>query len=116
MKFTIMIKKRENSEAGAVAIRMCEFSKDSAAEREEILLQDGDRTNLDRINAENTSKSLRRFDGRQFHNGRPLSPHHNRLQMPEPPRFSAPMRAYFRSLRAAELAAWESSGGDYLRS
>jgi hypothetical protein len=34
----------------------------------------------------------------------------------ELPPSSEPTRAYFRSLRAAELAAWEMTGGDYLQS
>jgi hypothetical protein len=51
----------------------------------------------------------------QHRAGTPTSQHprSHRLLAPTPPRPTT-TRSYFRSLRAAEMAAWEVTGGDYV--
>jgi len=55
---------------------------------------------------------------RRSHWAEDKSPKHNRISVPliSLPKRNIAARAYFRGLRAAEMAAWELTGGDYLLS
>jgi hypothetical protein len=52
----------------------------------------------------------------RFQNGKSLKRNRTSLSLTPIPPSTAVTRAYFRSMRAAEMAAWEMTGGDYVLS
>ena len=65
---------------------------------------------------ENMSECPRKASTARFDDAEPAKAIRTTPALSPFPASNAATRAYFRSLRAAEMATWELSGGDYLRS